>query len=491
MSAEPQAKKPASRRTHKKTRTGCTQCKQRRVKCDEVKPTCSNCLKRSTVCSLQFSVPNLPYNNVTHSGPSSSGASQTANQSPPNLAPSPASRYESPNSLACFTTEDMELLHHYTCYTSQTFTARPPICELWQRYAPKLGFHDPPLMRGLLAMGAIHKAHTCPSRRAHLATVGTRYLNGALGCFRERLSNITRENCESLVVFSCFLCMFVLGSTHKLDSADEEAISTITFDDPSEWLRLIRGLPSILHTGNGRVYEWICETPFRVILDPSIYVDEPPLPAALQPRFATLRDLVLVQHPPSAAADLRAYSDALEHLRKCTAILYGQPNQDSVTSILIWPSIVPERYVECLKESRPQALLILAHYSSILKELDGYWWGKGWAKGIVQVAYAKLPVDWRPYAEQPMQELGFLRDGTAAGGVGTPDEAAAAAAAAATAAATSSAAASPPVPAPIIPLSALTRVEPPASMLPSSSTAHTHTPPPPSSSTSTHQHHRL
>ncbi|KAK7532540.1 hypothetical protein IWX50DRAFT_659895 [Phyllosticta citricarpa] len=426
MSAEPQHKKPASRRTHKKTRTGCAQCKQRRVKCDELKPTCSNCLKRSTVCSLQFSVPNLPYNNAPRSGPSSSTASQTANRSPTNLAPSPSSRYDSPNSLACFTAEDMEILHHYTCYTSQTFTARPNLCELWQRYAPTLGIHDPPLMRGILAMGAIHKAHTCPSRRAHLATVGTRYLNGALGCFRERLSNITRENCESLVVFSCFLCMFVLGSTHKLDSASDEAISTITFDDPSEWLRLIRGLPSILHTGNGRVYEWICETPFRLILDPSIYLNEPPLPAALQTRLNALRDLVLVQHPPTAPADLRAYSDALEHLRKCTAILYGKPNQDSVTSILIWPSIVPERYVECLKESRPQALLILAHYSSILKELDDYWWGKGWAKGIVQIAYARLPADWRPHAVEPMKELGFLRDE----GATTADEAGAAGAAA-------------------------------------------------------------
>ena len=43
----------ATRIAHKKSRYGCTSCKTRRVKCDEVKPTCSRCMVASRACEYQ------------------------------------------------------------------------------------------------------------------------------------------------------------------------------------------------------------------------------------------------------------------------------------------------------------------------------------------------------------------------------------------------------------------------------------------------------
>ncbi|EPE27424.1 Zn2/Cys6 DNA-binding protein [Glarea lozoyensis ATCC 20868] len=37
-----------TRRSHRKSRTGCTICKERRMKCDEVRPVCSNCSRKFT-----------------------------------------------------------------------------------------------------------------------------------------------------------------------------------------------------------------------------------------------------------------------------------------------------------------------------------------------------------------------------------------------------------------------------------------------------------
>lgn len=39
-----------TRRAHRKSRSGCTTCKAKRVKCDEKKPTCSRCLRNYTDC---------------------------------------------------------------------------------------------------------------------------------------------------------------------------------------------------------------------------------------------------------------------------------------------------------------------------------------------------------------------------------------------------------------------------------------------------------
>ncbi|PMD31383.1 hypothetical protein L207DRAFT_641097, partial [Hyaloscypha variabilis F] len=42
----PENKEPATRRSHKKSKGGCKMCKERKLKCDEIKPTCSNCQRR-------------------------------------------------------------------------------------------------------------------------------------------------------------------------------------------------------------------------------------------------------------------------------------------------------------------------------------------------------------------------------------------------------------------------------------------------------------
>ncbi|KAE9381979.1 hypothetical protein N431DRAFT_393715 [Stipitochalara longipes BDJ] len=42
----PENTEPATRRSHKKSRGGCKTCKERKLKCDEIKPTCGNCQRR-------------------------------------------------------------------------------------------------------------------------------------------------------------------------------------------------------------------------------------------------------------------------------------------------------------------------------------------------------------------------------------------------------------------------------------------------------------
>ncbi|KAI0127075.1 hypothetical protein BJ170DRAFT_428517 [Xylariales sp. AK1849] len=42
-----------TRRPHKKSRTGCRNCKSRRLKCDEVQPRCGNCAKQGTLCDYE------------------------------------------------------------------------------------------------------------------------------------------------------------------------------------------------------------------------------------------------------------------------------------------------------------------------------------------------------------------------------------------------------------------------------------------------------
>ncbi|EGX51581.1 hypothetical protein AOL_s00054g280 [Orbilia oligospora ATCC 24927] len=44
---------PRTRRFHNKSRAGCRGCKERRIKCDEGRPICSNCIRRSAACEYE------------------------------------------------------------------------------------------------------------------------------------------------------------------------------------------------------------------------------------------------------------------------------------------------------------------------------------------------------------------------------------------------------------------------------------------------------
>ena len=67
------AKPHVTRRAHRKSRAGCTTCRQKRVKCDEKHPACTYCVRRKIDCSYESS----PTADRRDSGQSSPDASQT------------------------------------------------------------------------------------------------------------------------------------------------------------------------------------------------------------------------------------------------------------------------------------------------------------------------------------------------------------------------------------------------------------------------------
>lgn len=85
------------RMTHTKPWRGCQTCKQRRVRCDEVRPVCSNCTKYHRVCEYAPSLDTKPFSPVqapqfsqaNHA--SASGIGLTSAAIPPSLDPYPQS----------------------------------------------------------------------------------------------------------------------------------------------------------------------------------------------------------------------------------------------------------------------------------------------------------------------------------------------------------------------------------------------------------------
>ncbi|KAH8671729.1 hypothetical protein BX600DRAFT_548653 [Xylariales sp. PMI_506] len=174
------------RRSHKKSRNGCTKCKGRRIKCDESKPRCSRCEKMNLSCQYPQASdehwtdlirPILEGFEVSgsdrrasspdscHLSPATSGSPLSSTSGPHSnrsllgvpifdrRSASPLPSHLTPS----LTSTEFALLQHYLEHTSKDLTVDDEDQYTLQVGIPKLACQSKPLMRSVLAIAAVCK----------------------------------------------------------------------------------------------------------------------------------------------------------------------------------------------------------------------------------------------------------------------------------------------------------------------------------------------
>ncbi|SPQ20821.1 c77203f6-8ef4-4178-8bce-2219d3aaf89a [Thermothielavioides terrestris] len=151
---------PKSRRPHKKSRFGCTRCKARRIKCDELSPRCSRCRKMDLTCLYlrrtdQWRSVTGDSGHSGHSGPSEDGGSPQSCTSPDgSWFDWSAVRAQGARMLE---PAEFELLEHYLEHTSSDPTGEPEDQYTLRVGIPTLACQSKPLMLSVLALAAVCK----------------------------------------------------------------------------------------------------------------------------------------------------------------------------------------------------------------------------------------------------------------------------------------------------------------------------------------------
>ena len=166
------------RRTHTKSRLGCSQCRKRRVKCDEKAPECTSCSQRGETCVyLRFPTKSTPITPAALGAPSNGSPSPSvagtcynspaANDAQQHIAEESAWSHDR--------VRELELLHHWCLKTSRSFT--PDLVDLFQDYLVKEAFKTSHLMEALLALAAFHIACETdnPNTSRDLTSTGMSY----------------------------------------------------------------------------------------------------------------------------------------------------------------------------------------------------------------------------------------------------------------------------------------------------------------------------
>lgn len=293
---------------------------------------------------------------------------------------------------------ELELLHHFTTETCFTLSDRQESHSLWQVTAPQEAFRHEFLMRGILAISALHLSHLRPHMSDHYAHIAAQHQDAALSCFRLVMAKMDQSNCDAFFALSSLIVVYGFESPKAADSL---GMFTYNGEHSDEWLPLIRGVNSILQT----VFPWIKNGRLSGLLhDHDRGPTETGIPAILDDQLKQLESFC--NNVKGGEEAIIACRTAVGQLQHCFVRMNNKmPYECEVSLAFLWPVMIPEYFLSMLNQKRPEALIILAHYCVIVHHLDDYWWMRGWAMRIIENIHRELDDEWRYWLQWPTSAI--------------------------------------------------------------------------------------
>ncbi|QKD56928.2 uncharacterized protein FOBCDRAFT_262580 [Fusarium oxysporum Fo47] len=370
------------RRKHTKSRTGCSECKRRKVKCDESHPVCFNCIRYGATCSLESAPqPNNPgsvHTPATHPSCFRVEGSYFRNNNAaawestiPNL--SRRSRSKTPSLLNPDPwSRDAELMHHWCTVTADTLAVGPDLRYVWRAVMPREGYQNRFVMHGVLALSAMHKAYLAPSQAdTYLDLSAHHQVLGSEG-FRALLGNVTSENwrpvfCFAGVLVAYIMCLPVRSPNRHLQTPILSLLDLIScmagvqtsikpflsLVTSSEFCPTVRGLEeAISDSSEGK--------PFPSLEHSLLPVDT----------FDALSNLRLFFEAELAPGNQKPYLAAVKKLETAARLVARAGLDTEVGTTLFWVSEVHESIISDTRAFEYPALALMAHFAVFMAALE-------------------------------------------------------------------------------------------------------------------------
>ncbi|KUJ10546.1 C6 zinc finger protein [Mollisia scopiformis] len=384
-----------SRKSHRKSRNGCQNCKRRRIKCNEEKPQCNNCLKHSDKCSfLITSQVSATGPRIQYHGLDSQSASPNISNSSPSL--NEGSVFGQSHMLNLM---DLELLHNYNTSTAYTLSNIAALQSFFRVNIPKFAFAHPFVLHAILAMSALHLSRFKRGEsQLRYQREAEHHYEIALRTATSLLPNINEDTTPALYLFGTFCSLITLASGPKPGDF-------LLFGDQgiAEWLIIFRGMKSILESNfdllrHGELAPMFHISIHQIFLQP--VNDE---------HLQSLRELITstATDDPDLPLYLRTVDDLGRSFPASTSP-GTRVTQPSPQVVFVWLYRLPDEFVELLYQRRPIPLVILSHFCVLLNDLASSWWAKGWAEHLISEIYSSLGEEYRMWMRWPMEEIGWL-----------------------------------------------------------------------------------
>lgn len=117
----------------------------------------------------------------------------------------------------------------------------------------------------------------------------------------------------------------------------------------------------------------------------------------------------LVNEATTNSDEIDTYNQSINSLRLTFNVVFNkQPDTYEDTDVFVWLYKLSDHFLELLSQKKPEALVILAHFSVLLKQLDDRWWINGWSTRLISQIYRALGEEYRLWIVWPIREVGWV-----------------------------------------------------------------------------------
>ncbi|KAI0467539.1 hypothetical protein F4859DRAFT_493666 [Xylaria cf. heliscus] len=388
------------RRSHKKSRRGCLNCKKWHTKCDESGPPCNNCTLRNAKCEYAWAkgdrMTALAQCRRSASG-SGGGPGERSISEPGGLVVK-----------ECRRMLELELMHLWSTTTYKSLCSVPEDHHYMQFIMPQEALHYDFLLNGIFVAAALHRSTMAPEPEARgYFNVAMELYDRASRSFRTHLGKMDPATHHVLYIYSSMTAFIniAFSQCNFTEGGELNTLSTaaVAFD-------LLNGSVNIAQTDFQRLLD--SPVPIRAYLnygvatDVALYQDTRIALSRLQnlnelyqsSRYqgttpASSDELSIVTTPCSdtatistttttttSATSAKPYEAAINLLKLCfaeeqRALLRG--------FCFVFPGGAGPDFTTAVKTSDPMALLILMHWTVLIERAGHeYWWAKELGKRL-------------------------------------------------------------------------------------------------------------
>ena len=228
-------------------------------------------------------------------------------------------------------------------------------------------------MHGLLAVASLHRAVDDTSQRVQQTNISCRHQTKALQTYLPSLNHVTQSNCDAIWAFSALTVIQAFAYQRLAPPGDtiNAALQVVVF---SRGLRAIYAISRPWMVEN-KLYKTLRIEDRKIVAVPS-RVDH-----VLHQLTAYINAVYGRAGDEKAEAEVKAFTDAINRLREMS----GTRGIEGRMNHMTWPVLVPEKFVEMLKERHEFALVLLAFYGAMLHQsLRNHWWSKNFGERLVE-----------------------------------------------------------------------------------------------------------
>ncbi|KAI5300658.1 hypothetical protein KEM56_002292 [Ascosphaera pollenicola] len=320
---------------------------------------------------------------------------------------------------------DLRLLHHFTLYASQELGQPFHDVIRWQDGVVNLAFDHHFLLRGILAVSALHLA---TARRdeypSDLLLQSAIHMDAALGEFRGLLQNTpdSKQMYDAIFLLACLLAVHGFGSLKTQPASDPidafihcagliQGAKLVTV--PHNWATLKRDdISALVSISRRQRQPVIYEKPEICLLRERITAMPLPSPPLL-PHAAAFGPVTENGSPalvPSAAKlDIDTEIDRMVYLRTIDELnetfsdieSCGPQKPFAIGLMCAWPASLSDSFMELLSRRRPLALVILAHFAVLLRNHESSWFLDGWDRKLLDAVEKAIPPGFEVFLAWP------------------------------------------------------------------------------------------